>query len=478
MSQARQDLRVRAERAVLVGLTMDAVGPLVCELEQRRMAELVPVGAFSTAARRAMAEAAWRLGRAASLETLPGELARTGLLDDDAIEELRLVELRSIDDRCDWHAAALVLRELWSRDEMARLARRIAQLGGAEGASAEELQLRVRAEFEAFEAARLTALRTDGRFLEANAATAGAIVRMQRAARNELAGRATGFRLLDVITGGMQPGHLWVLGARTSHGKSALALDICAGARDAGPSLWFSMEMGQDELRGRLIARESGVSERSLRAAGGMRPEDGDRIAKAAAFAAAFPLLCDETSSPTMAHVRRVATEQSKKAPMSCVVVDNLQLMQTGRAESKRVGYEEITRQCKALAKDLQLPVLLLVQLSRGVEREGRAPSLVDLRDSGSIEQDADTVVLIQRWERAGDVMREPAKLVVAKGRGSGTGAVKVWFYGPRTTFEAVRSDEEKAWDAAVAEAASRQRAEASTKKLKGRGGYSGGADA
>jgi replicative DNA helicase len=445
------------------------------------VAQLVPPEAFSHPLRRAIAETAWQLGQQAAGGGVAGGLAKRGLFDQAMQDELwEVYRLLGAGLGVTDVQYAYVLRELWAHDELKRLAAKVAALPGSRNATADELAAKARAEFEAFEQARHLALQAGGVFVPSLEATTGAIQRMQRAAANQLAGNTTGFRLLDVITGGMQAGHLWVIGARTSHGKSALALDISVGAQDTGAALWFSMEMGQDELRGRLIARESGVSERTLRTKGGMNSQDSEAIAKAAAWAASFPLLCDETSAPTVQHVRSVAREMARKHKLSCVIVDNLQLMTTGRAESKRVGYEDITRQLKALARDLKLPVLLLVQLSRGVEREGRAPGLVDLRDSGSIEQDADVVLLIQRWERGtGELGREPARLVVAKGRGSGTGNVKAWFHGPRTSFQPIGGSEEQAWDEAVVEAAARMKAEAAktTKKLKGRREF-GGRDA
>jgi len=219
----------------------------------------------------------------------------------------------------------------------------------------------------------------------------------------DVTGIASGFRDLDRITAGFQPGNLIVLAARPSMGKSGLALSIAANVvRKKLPCVFFSLEMSRSEIAQRLMCMEAKVDSHNLRT-GRLSPDEWPRLTKACALLEEVPLFIDDTPALSIAALRTRARRLKRQHGLSLVVVDYLQLLRgtgTSREQNRVQEISENTQGLKALAKELNVTVLALSQLSRAVEsREDKRPMLSDLRESGSIEQDADVVLFVYREE-------------------------------------------------------------------------------
>ncbi|MBX6723129.1 MAG: replicative DNA helicase, partial [Dactylosporangium sp.] len=211
-------------------------------------------------------------------------------------------------------------------------------------------------------------------------------------------GTPTGFRGIDELTSGLHPSQLVVLAARPSQGKSALAGNIAAyaGVEKKIPVLIFSLEMSREQVAQRMLCAEAHVSSYKLRT-GQLGSEDWDRLSHALGRLGDAPIFIDDSPNLTVMDLRARARRLKADHDIGLVIVDYLQLMHArGRAENRQQEISEISRSLKALARELDVPVLALSQLSRAVEqREGRRPQLSDLRESGAIEQDADVVMFI-----------------------------------------------------------------------------------
>ena len=249
-----------------------------------------------------------------------------------------------------------------------------------------------------------------------------------------LRGYPTRHKYLDEILGGLQRSDLIVLAARPSVGKTSFAVDLALRVAEQGiPVGIFSLEMSIDQVVDRCIAARSGVSLWKLRT--GKLSHDGDdflRITTACDELREMPIFVDDSSSPNIIQMRAMARRLQASNSLGMIVVDYLQLMSSRKSYDSPVQQvTEISRGLKGLAKELNIPVVALSQLSRAVEqREGHKPKLSDLRDSGSIEQDADVVMFIHRddktnFEKARENNRlNLAQLVIAKHRNGPTGEV------------------------------------------------------
>ena len=256
----------------------------------------------------------------------------------------------------------------------------------------------------------------------------------------ERVGVPTGFEDFDKLTNGLHPGQLVIIAARPSIGKSTLALDFARAASiDNGlTSAFFSLEMGRNEIVMRLLSAEAGVSLHNMRS-GMMSDNDWDKLARKMASVSEAPLFIDDSANLTMMEIRAKARRLKQRHNLKLIIVDYLQLMTSGRrVENRQQEVSEFSRQFKLLEKELEVPVVALSQLNRGPEqRTDKRPMLADLRESGSLEQDADVVVLIHREDaydrespRAGE-----ADLIVAKHRNGPTGPVTVAFQGHYSRF-------------------------------------------
>jgi replicative DNA helicase len=296
-------------------------------------------------------------------------------------------------------------------------------------------------------------------------------------------GVATGFTDLDKKLGGLHPSDLIILAGRPSMGKTALATNIAFNAakahrREPGPDgqpaavdgavvAFFSLEMSAEQLATRILAEESGTSSDRIRR-GEVRREDFDKFAMASQRLQEVPLYIDDTPAISVAALRTRARRLKRQQGLGLIVVDYLQLMRPsgqGRAMENRVQeISDITRGLKAVAKELDVPVLALSQLSRAVEqREDKRPMLADLRESGSIEQDADVVMFIfreeyylsrgeptrrpeesddkfndryDRWRERSEATYGLADVIVAKQRHGPIGTIKLHFEAETTKFD------------------------------------------
>ncbi len=257
----------------------------------------------------------------------------------------------------------------------------------------------------------------------------------------EIRGVPSGFTQLDRKTTGFQPGDLVVIAGRPSMGKTTLAVNIAeyAAIEKGVPSAIFSMEMSAEQLTLRLISSLGRVNQTHLRT-GNFSEEDWSRIQGAMAQLSGAPLYVDESPALTPTEVRARARRLKREHGLGLIVVDYLQLMQvSGTKENRATEISEISRSLKALAKELQVPVIALSQLNRAVEqRTDKKPVMSDLRESGAIEQDSDLILLIYRDEvyDPNTTRRGVADIIIAKQRNGPVGEVQLTFLGEYTRFE------------------------------------------
>ncbi len=257
-----------------------------------------------------------------------------------------------------------------------------------------------------------------------------------------LRGVPTGFKELDEKLSGLQKSDLIILAARPSVGKTALALDI---ARQAAvfhnvPVGIFSLEMSSQQLVDRMLASQSNVDAWKLRTGRGIREDDFSAIRQSLDTLSKAPIFIDDQPGNNILKMRSVARRLKNEKGLGLVVVDYLQLMMTTKNYDSMVNQvTEISRSLKNLARELEVPVLALSQLSRAVEQRGGKPKLSDLRDSGSIEQDADVVMFIHREDKAKGVEESEktniAEILIEKHRNGATGKVELFFNDKKASF-------------------------------------------
>jgi replicative DNA helicase len=253
-------------------------------------------------------------------------------------------------------------------------------------------------------------------------------------------GIPTGFTELDQITNGLHPGQMITVAGRPGAGKSTLGMDFArsAAVKHGKPTVFFSLEMSKLEIMMRLFSAESRIPLRNMRS-GHMTDEDWTRMARRSGELAEAPLFIDDSPNLTMMEIRAKARRLKQRHGLQLIVIDYLQLMTSGkRVESRQQEVSEFSRAIKLLAKELEVPVVALSQLNRGPEqRTDKKPMLSDLRESGSIEQDSDLVLLVHRedmYERESPRAGE-ADLIIAKHRNGQTGTVTVAFQGHYSRF-------------------------------------------
>lgn len=255
-----------------------------------------------------------------------------------------------------------------------------------------------------------------------------------------MVGVPTGFTDLDALTNGLHPGQMIVIAARPAMGKSTIGLDIVRSAsiKHGQTSVVFSLEMSRSEITMRLLSAEAGVLLQNMRK-GTMRSEDWTRLAQTMGRISEAPLFIDDSPNMSLVEIRAKCRRLKQRHDLKLVVIDYLQLMSSGkRVESRQQEVAEFSRALKLLAKELEVPVIAISQLNRGAEqRQDKKPQMSDLRESGSIEQDADIVMLLHRedaYERESPRAGE-ADVIVAKHRNGPTATVTVAFQGHYARF-------------------------------------------
>jgi replicative DNA helicase len=256
----------------------------------------------------------------------------------------------------------------------------------------------------------------------------------------DLVGVPTGFTDLDALTNGFHPGQLIIVAARPAMGKSTFALDIARNAaiKSDKPTLFFSLEMGRAEIAMRMLSAESMIPLQSMRK-GQIADSDWTKLAQVRGNINDAPLYIDDSPNMTLAEIRAKCRRLSQRVGLKMVVIDYLQLLTSGKkVESRQQEVSEFSRALKLLSKELGIPVVALSQLNRQAEQtKDKKPELSHLRESGSLEQDADVVVLLHR-EGIGDSNHPragEADLILAKQRSGPTGTVTVAFQGNYSRF-------------------------------------------
>jgi len=257
-----------------------------------------------------------------------------------------------------------------------------------------------------------------------------------------ITGVSTGYHQLDDLTSGLQPSELIVLAARPSVGKSAFAINLASnvGIRNALPVAIFSLEMSKASLLLRLLSDQARIDAHKFRT-GQLPREDRIKITTSLQFLSETPLWIDDSGATTVIEMGAKCRRMKRDKGLSLVIIDYLQLVSArGRFNTRNEEVASITRGLKAMAKDLEVPVVVLSQLTRAPEREDRGPVLSDLRDSGAIEQDADVVMFLHRpkmfKEGATPEERGETQLIIAKQRNGPTDMLRFVFLQRYTLFE------------------------------------------
>ena len=255
-----------------------------------------------------------------------------------------------------------------------------------------------------------------------------------------LAGVPTGFAELDNVTNGLHPGQMIVIAARPAIGKSTVGLDLARSAsiKNGLTSAIFSLEMSRNEIAMRLLSAEASIALNHLRS-GTMSDADWQKLARKMSAVSEAPLFIDDSPNMTMMEIRAKCRRLKQRHDLRLVVIDYLQLMSSGKkVESRQQEVSEFSRALKLLAKELEVPVVAISQLNRGPEqRTDKRPMMSDLRESGSIEQDADMVILLHRedaYERESPRAGE-ADFILAKHRNGPTANITVAFQGHYSRF-------------------------------------------
>jgi len=267
--------------------------------------------------------------------------------------------------------------------------------------------------------------------------------RMEELHRNKgaLRGVRTGYRDLDNMTAGLQKSDLIILAARPAMGKTTLVTNLAYNIATIAkqPVLFFSLEMSKEQLVDRMLADASGVDAWNIRT-GNLSDDDFSKLSEAMGELAEAPIFIDDTPGMTVLEMRTKARRAMHEKPLGLIIIDYLQLMQgSGNSNGNRVQeVSEISRGLKIIARELDVPVIALSQLSRSVEsRSPQIPQLADLRESGSIEQDADIVMFIYReaYYNPETERENITDLIIAKHRNGPTGKVELYFHPERLRF-------------------------------------------
>lgn len=274
--------------------------------------------------------------------------------------------------------------------------------------------------------------------------------------KQKIRGVPTGFKDMDDVLAGFQKSDLFILAARPSMGKTALMLNFAhnIAVQSQQPVLFFSLEMSKEQLVDRLLSMESGVDAWALRT-GNLTDADFEKIGHAMGTLSEAQIFIDDTPSLSISDLRTKARREAHKRPLGLIIVDYLQLMSGGSrfgSEGNRVQeISEISRGLKQVARELNVPVLVGSQLSRSVEsRSPQIPQLADLRESGSIEQDADVVAFIYREEYYNPETdrKHITDILIKKHRNGPTGGVELFFDNEKQRFRSVDTRHQDPFDA------------------------------
>ncbi len=338
-------------------------------------------------------------------------------------------------------AYADIVRERSVLRSLVRAGTDIADSGyRTEGRSADELL--DQAERSVFEIAERET-RTKGGFRRMKDLLVDALDRIDELFQrdNPITGVATGFYEIDMMTSGMQPSDLVIVAGRPSMGKTAFAVNIAqnAAVKESLPVAIFSMEMPSEQLAMRMLSSLGRIDQHKVRT-GKLGDDDWPRLTQAVGVLSEINMFIDDTPALSPGELRTRCRRLAREQGLGLVVVDYLQLMQVhGSSENRATEISEISRSLKALAKELEVPVVALSQLNRSLEqRTDKRPVMSDLRESGAIEQDADVIMFIYRDEVYDEDSPDKgiAEIIIGKQRNGPIGIRKLRFFGEYTTFE------------------------------------------
>jgi replicative DNA helicase len=426
---------VEAEVAVLGAMLLDSAAIGVA-------AELLDESSFYRGAHRKIFRAIMDLfarDEAVDLVTLTQELKRTKDLDDVGGAAYLSTVIGSVATTANvrYHAKIVLEKALLRR--LINVATEVAQEAYDSGGEAGDIL--DRAEHMIFEIAQAK-VRRDFVPMREILKHSFEVIQELYDKKEHITGVPTGFDDLDALTSGFQRSDLVVIAGRPSMGKTAFALNVAAHAaiEKRVPVAIFSLEMGKEQLVQRMLCSEARVDAHKLRT-GYLADRHWSSLTTAAGLLSESLIYIDDTPAMTVLEMRSKARRLKAESDVGIVIVDYLQLMRgLGRQENRQQEISEISRSLKALAKELEVPVLALSQLSRAVETRGgdKRPILSDLRESGAIEQDADVVAFIYRAEQ---YERTPenvgvAEIIVGKQRNGPTGTVRLQFSSECTRFD------------------------------------------
>lgn len=417
-------------------------------------------------------------GRAISPVALSSEVANWSRVDSNLTVSQYLGRLMAAGNTYEVRDYAKTIRELAQRRSLIEIGNDLASSASAGGESPTDVHRRAESQLFA-----LAEVGTTSREFSFSEALSDAIQRANEAYQKGggLSGISTGFTDLDFKTGGLQRSDLIVLAGRPSMGKTAMATNVAyavafamraapvpANHVSAGHVHFFSQEMSKDQLATRVLAEQSGVSSDKIRR-GMISESEFKRIESVARSMSDLPITIDETGGLSIAELTAKARRIARRHNTTLIIIDYIQLMQSGknRGGNRVQEITEITTALKALAKELNVPVLALSQLSRQVEqREDKRPQLSDLRESGSIEQDADMVLFVYRddyyldrqepdptnfekhaeWQGKVAAASGKAEVIVAKARHGSVGIVRMAFDASLTKFSNLARESNKNW--------------------------------
>lgn len=334
---------------------------------------------------------------------------------------------------------AEIVRKKYIMRNLINAAENISMLGYNEAVELEELL--DQAEKAIYDVTNVSKTKT---YIELKSALGDAWERFDRLhkSKDEMRGVPTGFKDLDNKLAGLQKSDLIILAARPSMGKTSLALDIArqTAIQHKTPVCIFSLEMSSQQLVDRMVAAESRIDAWKLRTGMLNVEEASGKIRDALDSLATAPIVIDDQPGSNILRMRSIARKLKSEGRLGLIIVDYLQLMvptMTRASDSVVQQVTEISRSLKNLARELDVPVLALSQLSRSIEQRGGRPKLSDLRDSGSIEQDADVVAFIHREDKYKDASEKTniVEVLIEKHRNGPTGKVELYFDEKKTSF-------------------------------------------
>lgn len=377
-------------------------------------------------------------GEPADAVTVSAELQRRGELDRIGGRTYIFDLVNGVPTAANTGYYAHIVREQAQLRSLIEVGTRITQLGyTTDGADVAELLNT--AQSEVFQ---MTESRTKNDYASFHDIVPGLIEELEINASRDgaVSGLATGFHDLDGVLNGLRPGQMVIVAARPGMGKTTIAMDFCRhiAFREHKPVAFFSLEMGRTELAMRVLAAEGEIPLSAL-ISGDIRQNQWERISKTLARIAEGPLYVDDSPNLTMMEIRAKSRRMRQQHGIKLIVIDYLQLLTSGgrTPESRQQEVSEFSRSIKLLAKELDVPIIAIAQLNRNPEqRNDKTPQVSDLRESGSLEQDADVVMLINRPQAEdGSLDMPPAEVIVGKNRSGPTAKIELAFQGNYTRF-------------------------------------------